>query len=221
MPSHRKNVVRIEEPKGVGSNFMPSGSMVAPGNYTATLSKQFDGEITDLSKSIEVKVERLYEGSLQGASPEVVAAFWKELEEFSADVMMTSLELQNATKKVKAMQRAIAMAESSPGDLDKSIRQLEEKIFDLDEQLNGNRSKQEVGEVDNANVMQRLMVPSMGTTFSTYGPTPLHKESFEIAKSQHKAIRENVNKIIREDIPKLIDELDKAGAPHIEGFMRD
>jgi len=216
-----KNVVKIEVPKDLGDNFVPSGALVTPGTYTATLSSQIDEELTQLSKPIEFKVEKLYEGALKGLPNDISATFWNELEELSGEIMTISLELQNSIKKVKAMQRALDLANSAPGDLDKNVLKLLNKLYGLDDQLNGSRSKQEIGETTNTTIKQRLMVAALGTAYSTYGPTPLHKESFEIAKSQHKGINEKLLKITIEDIPKLKAELDKAGAPNIEGFIKD
>ena len=52
-----------------------TGAMVAPGEYTVTLSKEVDGITTDLSEPMKFKVERMYKGALDGAAPEVTAAF--------------------------------------------------------------------------------------------------------------------------------------------------
>lgn len=216
--SSAKNVIRLEVPKGRGEGIIASGAMVSPGTYSAILSKQFNGEIVVLSQPIKFEVERLHKSTLEGSSPKVVATFWEELEDFSAQVGMTSIELQNATKKVKAMRRALDMANEFPGELDKTIDELETKLMNLDQQLNGNKSKQEIGELDNITVQQRLMVPKMGTAYSTYGPTTLHKENFEMAKVQYKAIKKEMDTIIKKDIPELADDLAKVGAPGIEGF---
>jgi hypothetical protein len=59
----------------------------------------------------------------------------------------------------------------------------------------------------------------MGTAYSTYGPTPMHIESLDIAKSIHEKIRKQLLGIVKDEIPALKKELDAAGAPNIEGFL--
>lgn len=214
-----KDPVRLQAPAVSDENFIPPGSMVSPGSYTAELSKQFDGVTTKLSGPIEIVVERLYEGALPGASPEEVAAFWKEINAVSAEVQLTQLELQRLVKKAGAMKRALTAADAAPGDLDEKIFVLQSKLQSLQKDINGSEAKGEIGEVGTPSVYQRLQTAMMGTAFSTYGPTPLHKESLNIAKSRHKTIRDSLLLIAKEDIPGLKKELDAAGAPNIEGFM--
>lgn len=221
LKSSSSSVVRLAEPKEAEEDNVPAGPMVAPGTYTATLSKLIDGKIVVLSGPVNVEVERLYNGTLAGSTPDVTAKFWKETDELSAEIGMTTIELQNAMKKAKAMQRALDMAEIAPGDLDTKLSNLVTEIYDLDEQLNGNRSKQEVGAINRVTASQRLGVAMMGTRNATYGPTSTHKENFELAKNQHSEIRAKVKTINEVEIPELVKELAEAGAPNVEGFMRD
>ncbi|MCK5367271.1 MAG: glycosyl hydrolase, partial [Cyclobacteriaceae bacterium] len=209
-----KNVVRIQEQKGDEPDFIPSGAMVAPGTYTVTMSKKIGGEIITISEAIEFKVERLRKGSLEGAPPEETVAFWKELDRFTGQVSSTSIELQSGIKKVDAMKRALSMTNSNPGDLDDNLYTLKDKLMDLDEELNGNKSKQEIGEKTKTTVMQRISVARTGTAYSTYGPTPLQRQSLDVAISQHKEIREKLDTIVGVDIPTMIKALEKAGAPN-------
>ena len=215
------NVVRIQEQKSDEPDFIPSGSMVAPGTYTLTMSKKIGGEITAISEAIEFKVERLRKGSLEGAPPEETVAFWRELDIFTGQVSSTSIELQSSIKKVDAMKRALSMADSNPGDLDDNLYMLMDKLMDLDEELNGSKSKQEIGEKTKTTVMQRISVARTGTAYATYGPTPLQRQSLDIAISQHTEIKKKLDTIVGVDIPTMIKALEKAGAPNIEGFLRE
>jgi hypothetical protein len=56
-----------------------------------------------------------------------------------------------------------------------------------------------------------------GTMNSTYGPTPLHKKSLEIAKSQFADFKIELEKLINAEIPKFEKSLINAGAPWVEG----
>jgi photosystem II stability/assembly factor-like uncharacterized protein len=214
-----KSMVSLEPPETEDEDFMSSGRMVAPGKYTAQLSRQVDGVTSNLGEPIEILVEPLRKGALNGAAPDVVAGFWRDLDLISGEVQLTATELQNAKKKVDAMQRALAAAEEAPGDLDKKLHVLQSNLLALDQQLNGSPAKREVGELDIPSVQQRMMTANMGTAYSTYGPTPMHIESLDIAKSQHEKIRNQLIEIANNEIPALKKELDAAGAPNIEGFL--
>jgi nitroreductase len=87
----------------------------------------------------------------------------------------------------------------------------------LDEELNGNRSKQEVGEFSPPTVRSRMRVAAQGNTSALYGPTETHRESLEIAIRMYRDIRDKIVGITDNRIPALEKQLMEAGAPWIEG----
>ncbi len=196
---------------------LPEGFMAAPGNYTATLYKQIDGKITQLSEPVSFEVVPLRKGYLKSASPADVAAFWRDLEAFSKSYTAANVVIRSAEKRLKAMQVALAQSRSDSGDLYDQLVQLRTDVLELEKDAYGYRSKQEVGEKDNPTVGDRLSVAIMGTTNSTYGPTPVHLENFRIAKEQFAALRNKLKVLVEEKIPAMERALGAAGAPWIEG----
>ena len=79
-----------------------------------------------------------------------------------------------------------------------------------------NPVKNEIGERNPPNLRSRIRVASRGLS-TTYGPTKLHKESLDIAKSQFKEIETKLDKLSNVEIPRLERALMEAGAPWIEG----
>lgn len=205
----------ISEPPR-GDDQESSGVLAAPGNYTVTLSKQVDGVNTDLSEPMPFKVEQMRKGALDDASPSETAAFWQQIAQMQRNISAASLELNEALKKVEIYQTALSRAQAAPGDLDKQLFYIKQALLDLDEQLNGNRSKRQVGEKTKPNINYRLGVAVNGTMNSTYGPTPTHKRSLEIAQSQFTKFKSALNRIIDEQLPKLEKALLDAGAPYMK-----
>ena len=195
----------------------PRGLMVAPGTYTVSLSKQVDGAITDLSKPQTFEVVPLRKGALQGASPEVTAAFWREINMLQRSTSAAGMALQNGLKTITAMEKALGLATVDPGDLDSRLQQLRISLMDLDAEMNGNKAKQEIGEKTRPTVGERINAAYFGTALATYGPTPMHKRSLEIAKDQFSKIKESMEKILYQDIPALEKDLINSGAPWVEG----
>lgn len=192
------------------------GIMVAPGTYTVTLSKQIDGVATDLSQAMEFKVEQLRKGTLEGANPEEVVAFWKELSATQADNRKTSMMLNSAKTKVAAMRKALAQTNIQPGDLDLKLHNLNQDILDLETEFNGKRSRSIIGERNNPTIGSRIRVAQIGTSGSTYGPTPMHKRNLEIAQKELRIMKEKVA-FIKVRIADLEKVLKDAGAPWILG----
>ena len=193
------------------------GAMVAPGKYTVTLSKEEDGEITDLSQAMSFQVERAFSGSLAGADPKETAAFWRETERLNKSTTAARQVLHNALEKVNLMQKALVRVPTAPGNLDNELHELRQSLLALDEQLNGNRSKEQVGEKTKPTIADRQSVASSGTFGSTYGPTPLHRQSLEIAGEEFKQLKKDLDKIVNTKLPKMEKALRDAGAPWMEG----
>jgi len=194
-----------------------TGFLAAPGTYSMTLAKLEDGKTTQLSDPVEFTVEQLYKGALDGSSPDEVASFWRELEIFGASTSAASMALRNATKRVDAMRVALTKIQSPQENLENKLWSLKQELYQLDEELNGNRSKQYVGELRDPTVGQRFSYAVSGTSNSTYGPTPAHRRSLEIAEVEFVLIKTKLEDIRNNQIPAIEKQLIDAGAPWIEG----
>jgi photosystem II stability/assembly factor-like uncharacterized protein len=193
------------------------GARVAPGEYTVTLSKQVDGIVTDLSEPMPFEVERMYKGALDGADPKVTAAFWRETELLNKSVTAASKVLEKTLYKVELMQKALSRTPAAPGYLDTELYQLRQDLLALDEKLNGNRSKREVGEKNNPTIVSRLNLATFGTFGSTYGPTETLKRSLEIAEEEFRTVKVELDIIVIDRLPKIEKVMIDSGAPWMEG----
>ena len=200
-----------------GNSNEQSAFMAAPGEFTVQLSKEVDGEITNLSEPMPFTVERLREGALEGATPDATAAFWRETEDLARDLSVTDASLDNALLRIAAMRTALARSTSGPGDLDTRLSQVRSMLLTLDERLNGNRTKQEIGEKTNPTVGSRLGAVFTGVSRSTYGPTPNLRQTLEVARQDLSSIQAELARIINREFPRLEEQLQDAGAPWIEG----
>ncbi|NNC84220.1 MAG: glycosyl hydrolase [Flavobacteriales bacterium] len=215
-PSTRR--VSLED-KPVGApEDEPTGLMVGPGDYTVSLVKQVDGEFTEIAPDRSFKVVKMKEGALEGASPQEVAAFWKELEDFQRDRSAITFELERAQKRVKALQTALARAGSRPGDLDSRLHATLMELKELDRQLNGSPSKRAVRENTAPTLSNRYGFARTGVGNSTYGPTPAHRESLTMAQEELGEIRSSTQELLDETLPGLEKEVRDTGAPWVEGM---
>ena len=209
-----KNAVSLDRPGSGG--FFNRGFMAAPGNYTVTLSKQVDGQITTLSDPMKFEVVPLRAGALEGASREEIIAFREDLEKLQQNVSATSLVLRRSMERIDAMTRALNSTSFESGDLTTDLYAAKQELLDLQAKMNGNPAKGEVGERSSPTVRGRMFT-GFRALRTTYGPTPMHKESIEIAKKLLVGLSSHVETISKERIPQLEKALSQAGAPWIEG----
>jgi photosystem II stability/assembly factor-like uncharacterized protein len=195
----------------------PRGILAVPGEYTVTLSKQVDGIVTNLSDPIPFKVERLRQSALDGTEPKETAAFWQEIAELQRGITAASLAIKNSLRRTDFLKVALSRTLEVPGDLDMELHRLRQNLLELDEELNGNRSKRQIGEKTNPTLITRLRTARRGTMSSTYGPTPTHRRSLEIAGSQFSKLKMELEDILNEQLPQFEKALQDAGAPWLPG----
>jgi len=97
------------------------------------------------------------------------------------------------------------------------IMALKKQLLKLDEEINGHPAKREVGESSAPSYNSYLSAATYGTSNSTYGPTPSHRRSLEIAQGKFKVLRAQLEDLRQNQIPKLEQKVIAAGAPWIEG----
>jgi photosystem II stability/assembly factor-like uncharacterized protein len=196
---------------------LPKGYFAAPGEYTATLMKWADGVSTELSAPQSFMVKRMSESALEGSTIDATAAFWRELEDISLQLGETSLVLGATKEKLKLMRISLNNSRMAPGDLDKQLHALDNRLQVMDKQISGDPLRNEVGEKSVQTIGARLWMASNGTSNSTYGPTATHKQSVAIAKKQLTAIQAELTQIVEKEIPALEQAMREVKAPPVKG----
>ncbi|MFK8005058.1 MAG: glycosyl hydrolase [Saprospiraceae bacterium] len=210
------NPIRPGQSNRGGNRFRRGGALAPPGTYSVSLSKEVEGKVTNLAGPVAFEVVPLRKGTLDGVSPKEYVTFSKEASATQTLLSATSNTLNENMEKVDAMMTALERANIEPGELNKRLYDLKQQLFTLEEKLYGNQTKSEIGERNAPTINSRLRVVRRGLS-TTYGPTPLHRESLVIAKNELKTISEQVEKVSMETIPALEKNLKKAGAPYIHG----
>ena len=120
--------------------------MVTPGSYSVDLYKEDDGVISQLDGPVKFNVVPLREGTLKGTSYEDYNAFAQKVKELNEKSSIVSDVLRESINMVNAMSVALSRSHAKSGELNKKIYDLKNHLHDLDEELNGNKSKSEIGE---------------------------------------------------------------------------
>ena len=126
-----------------------------------------------------------------------------------------SATLQEQLDKVDAMQNALERTGIPPGKLDEELYNVKQALFALDETMNGNRSKSEIGERNHPTIQNRMFNAFGG--MNTYGPTATQMESLKTGKTELDELKARLETIINSQIKPLEEQLLKAGAPWIRG----
>ena len=190
------------------------GFMATPGSYSVTMYAVQDGQAKQLGEKQSFEVKPLYEGVLEASTAAEIDKFRLELEALQREYGKVSSSLKKAEERVKAMKQAcLKLDRDTPGLLAR-VHEAEAEVIKLDLQLNGNQSKQEVGEKEIPLPGTRMMVASRGLS-TTYGPTDLHLESLRLAMEELAPVKEGVEELTGQLLPELEKALVAAGGPWI------
>lgn len=196
--------------------FRRGSGMAVPGTYSVSLLREVEGQVTTLAGPMQFEIKPLRAGALEGKSYAEINAFREAIDELSASVSAANIILRESTERVRAMRTALSRTDIDSPDLTKQLFTLNNTLMDLDIKMNGDKARAEIGELQQPTLDDRMGTARRGLS-TTYGPTAMHVENLDIAKSMLKEIEGSLNAITNAEIPKLERALQAAGAPWIVG----
>lgn len=190
------------------------GTFAPAGTYTVTMYANKKGEITALSQPQTFEVETIKENVLKNPMQSSVDTYLQSLKAFKTEVDVTMNSFSKASKRLTALEKATSYLAKEPGAIEKEISNLKTTMQSLEQKLNGNASKSEIGEKDVQSISSRLSVAQRGFS-TTYGPTKMHMESLAMAKVLFERLKPTLDKFTKVDVPALEKQLLDAGVPPI------
>jgi len=202
-----------------GGFFQPEGFLAAPGTYTVQMAKRVDGEVTELGEPQSFQVVPLpgRDPVLEGMEPRQLATFLRQVEELRREMSGTSELIERTAERIERIKAGLDRSTVEEMALADEARDLEDRLFDLRAELVGNQQKDAIGEPRVPSVEDRLGVVITGVRLSTYGPTPTHLRSFELAQQGLADVRQGLKALVEQDLPALEERLEAAGVPWTPG----
>jgi len=155
------------------------GPLAAPGDYTVSLATRTNGTLKDTGQQTSIHVKLMRQNALATASPEEVVAFGKRLDNLLREGTGAKSAMKTLLVELGAIKQTLVRSGASHKLRDRA-RALELEVMDLQLQLSGDERRDLAGATGPISVQQRTNVAQLGTSFSTYGPTPTHQRSLEI-----------------------------------------
>ena len=193
-----------------------SGGLLAiPGTYTATLSKVIDGKAEQLSGPVTFNVVPLRDGTLKGPGMEEKAKFWKEIAATVKEANILSQKVNKALIKTGKIQKALDGSREEPGNLENDLHEIRSELLEIQAKMYGSKARNEIGEKNPPTLYSRISVLMMGTGNSTYGPTPLLRNTLGIANDDLKELTSRFTPV-NEKLGSLKEQMEKAGIVVVE-----
>jgi len=192
------------------------GALTAPGDYSVSLATRVNGVLKDTGQQTPIHVKLMRQNSLATASPEEVAAFSQRLDNLVRQGNGAQSAMKNLLEELAAIKSALLRSGASQALRDKA-RALELEVLNLQLQLSGDEARDLAGDVGPISVQRRIMAARFGTSFSSYGPAPMHEQSLAIAEQGFAGIRTALERIFSAEMPALRKAMDQAGVPWTPG----
>ena len=185
---------------------------VEPGNYTVRLHQQIDGKITALAGPQTFEVERIRKNVLQNPIADQRDEFIEKLISLDKAIDIANHSFEKSSKHLKTLLKALPYVDSSQEDLSSKLHSLRELMNEIKRLMEGSSSKAEVGEKDDLTLSYRLYFAASGLYGNSYGPTPLHMKSFEVAENLFAEINPMIASFVSA-VDTVSSEMEAAGAP--------
>ena len=196
-------------------SYRRGGTMATPGTYSASLHLEKNGIVSPLDGPVTFEVNPIHEGVLKGTSYEDFNTFRVSLVELLREINGVQDLLNSSTRKYKAMSIALSRSNITPGEIESQLADLKNAIDVIEKMLNGSDSRSAIGERNPAG-MQNYLSNAMSGMRNSYGPTGVHRKSYETAKKILISVKAKVINIEASILP-IEAALKNAGAPHING----
>ncbi len=207
------NSDRMQYSSSGSRRYSRSGHLVSPGNYTASLVKETEGQMYVLDGPINFNVVDLGRSTLQGTSYEDYSAHAYNVDQVYDRQTIFSNKLTKTMNMVKAMRVSLHTSKQLNNELGNNLFQMEEELNQLLVEVNGNSAKSEIGEKNDPTLSRFIGNAARGLS-TTYGPTGQHKQSLEIANSMLDKLEVKLN-VIEGKLPSMRLELNNMNAPEI------
>ena len=193
-----------------------SGPLAAPGDYTVSLATRINGVLRETGQQTAIKVKMMRQNSLAKADPAKVVAFGRRLDSMIREGSGAAAAMKTLLTELAAIKQTL-LRSGTEGELRTRARAMELEVLDLQLKLSGDDNRDMAGDPGPVSVSRRINVAQLGTSYSTYGPAPMHLRSLEIAEQEFTAIKSALERVFNTDIPALRKAMDEAGVPWTPG----
>jgi len=186
--------------------------LAEPGSYNITLYQRIEGKLTQIAGPKTLEVERIRKGTLTNPMTHEQTKHEEEIIAFTKLVNRYSHQFGKANKKLETYKNNLEYLTTNNQKLTNQVYELIKLKNQLNIELNGSPSKNEVGEKTEVSITNRLW-KARGPV-NSYGASALHMESLWIAKALFNELQPKMDAYLNL-IEKLGTELQKAGAPEV------
>ena len=203
---------------GRGRRSGSGGPYVLPGTYTVTISKQVDGEITDLTEPEPFDVVPLALGTFQPEDRAEVRDFHQKVAKLYRAVQAAGQSLSEAQSQLSGIGQAVFNTPDADQTLAHEAHVLSNRLKEISQALNGDSLPARFGEPTLPGIRGQVQF-AVSSWNMTAPPTQTQRDAYEYAASEFGDVLAQLRALIETDLKALQAKLDDAGVPWTPGRL--
>ncbi len=194
-----------------------NGPMAMPGTYTVEIARWHDGALSTIAQPVAFEVTAIGTPTLTQPDRGAVAAFNQQVGELQRAATGARNAAADAAEQLEMIEQTVRRYRQVDLALVEEIAAIQLRLRDLQEVLNGDRTRRRRSEPDMPGIMQRIGTAAGGAWSTSHGPTQTHREQYGIAATQLEGLLPRLRSLIEDDLSALQQRLEAAGVPWTPG----
>jgi len=193
-----------------------SGPMVVPGRYTVRLAKMVDGVFTAMGEPRSFEAKPLGLATLAASDKAALLVFQKKVGRLQRAVLGADRVVEETLEQLGFVELALLNTPAADVSLFEQVRDLKERLYDIDEQLTGDITQSSRAEFTAPGITQRVQ-RIVENFWSSSAPTTTNQQNYEIAGRAFQQVLEELRVLVDVDMAGLGERLEAIGAPWTPG----
>ena len=194
-----------------------TGIPAMPGNYTVSLARSVNGQITDLVEPQAFKLKTLGGVSLPANDYAALVTFQNEAQDLSRIVDGAGNMMGEMSNKMRHIEKAVYSIASPTPALLEDVKKINDELKAIRKEFYGDNIASKLDKGQKFTAANRIGWLTYEMWNSSSAPTNTQKEALKLAKRDFEPILAKIKKLYKQDIKQLEEKLDAAGAPYTPG----
>ena len=193
------------------------GIPVMPGDYTVSLARSVNGQITDLVEPQKFTLKTLGGVTLPAKDHAALVAFQNEAQDLSRIVDGAGRMMGEIGNKMRHIEKAVYSIPAPTPALLAEIKNINDELKAIQKEFYGDNIASKLDKGQKFTAANRIGWLTYEMWNSSSAPTNTQKQALKLAKRDFEPIMKRIKKLYNQDIKSLEQKLDAAGAPYTPG----
>ena len=196
----------------------PTGPLVVPGDYLVSLSKNVNGNITELVPAQKFAVKSLNANPMAAKDVKAAQAFQREVNRIYGEATAINSYSAELNKKIDYLKEAVKQTPDAPLSMLSDIKKIEADLNKIAIALSGDPTLSRRNTDTPPSILGRLGYVTYNLFNNTFEPTLSQRQDINIAKEQLEEVKKQIVSV-NQSIKEIEKKLEKAGAPWTPGRL--